>query len=720
MINSVSNRRARSQTARHSHRFACLRTVTISVGLAIGTLLVATGCSQLIPDELFRSAILASGAFSLANIVDADLYVSPNGRAEWSGRLREPNGDKTDGPLPTVEAARDALRRIRAVEKPRHEAGWVVLLAPGTYELQEPLVFGPEDSGTSDTPVIYACFNPEGAAISGGRRITGWKAAEVDGKKCWTVELAEVKAGKWCPRQLFVNGQRRPRTRLPREGYFEFAGSPQINDKTPWGEGQTEAIFKPGDIRKWRNLGDVEAVALHFWIESRLPLMQVDEAEKLVKFTRKSTFRLTDDHNIKKGARYYIENVFEAFDTPGQWYVDRPAGMLYYMPMPGETPENTTIIVPRLPQLLRVVGDRKNDRPVKWIVFLGLDFSHADWSLPADKAGSVQAAFEVPGALYFQDADSCIVSASRIRHVSGYAVEFAAGCENNTVENCELTDLGAGGVKMWQGSSHTTVHNNEIGPGGIVFHSAVGVLVGPSGDNTVSHNHIHDFNYTGVSVGWSWGYAVSPAVRNIVEYNHIHDIGKGMLSDMGGIYTLGVSPNTRLRYNLIHDVEAHTYGGWGIYNDEGSTHILIENNIVYRTKHAGYHQHYGKENYIRNNIFAFGREAQITRSREEEHISFIFERNVVLFDNGKLLNGNWGNEKFVMDYNLYWRTDGRPFDFAGVSFEDWKKRGHDRHSLIADPGFVDPARGDFSFKPDDAAHRIGFQPIDTSKIGRLR
>ena len=285
---------------------------------------------------------------------------------------------------------------------------------------------------------------------------------------------------------------------------------------------------------------------------------------------------------------------------------------------------------------------------------------------------------------------------------------------------------------MWQGSGHTTVHNNEIGPGGLIFHSAIGALVGPSGDNTVTHNEIHHFNYTGVSVGWSWGYAVSPAVRNIVEYNHIHHIGQGMLSDLGGIYTLGVSPNTRLRYNRIHDVDAHTYGGWGIYNDEGSTHILVENNIVYRTKHAGYHQHYGKENYIRNNIFVYGKEAQITRSRQEEHTSFIFERNIVLFDNDKLLNGSWGNDKFVMDYNLYWHagTDhmeqflkGKiPFNFAGASFDDWKKRGHDVHSVIADPGFVDPANGDFSFKNREwtMANSIRFQPIDASRIGRVK
>ena len=92
----------------------------------------------------------------------------------------------------------------------------------------------------------------------------------------------------------------------------------------------------------------------------------------------------------------------------------------------------------------------------------------------------------------------------------------------------------------------------------------------------------------------------------------------------------------------------------------------------------------------------------------------------MLFDGPNLLAGNWKSDKFVTDYNLYWRTGGQPFDFAGASFEDWSKRGHDVHSVIADPQFVDPANGDFSFKPGYPAYQIGFQPIDTSKIGRIK
>jgi hypothetical protein len=191
-----------------------------------------------------------------------------------------------------------------------------------------------------------------------------------------------------------------------------------------------------------------------------------------------------------------------------------------------------------------------------------------------------------------------------------------------------------------------------------------------------------------------------------------------MLSDMGGIYTLGPSPGTIIRNNLFHDIRAYNYGGWGIYNDEGSTGILVENNIVYNTTHGGYHQHYGKENIIRNNIFAFGKAAQVVRSREEDHLSFTFEHNLVYFSEGPLLGTTWSNGHFKLDNNCYYRTDGKPIDFAGSTFEQWQAKGQDAHSIVADPLFESASGGDFTLKPGSPAFRIGFKPIDTSHNGR--
>src|SRR5206468_2907131 len=163
--------------------------------------------------------------------------------------------------------------------------------------------------------------------------------------------------------------------------------------------------------------------------------------------------------------------------------------------------------------------------------------------------------------------------------------------------------------------------------------------------------------------------------------NHMHDIGQGLLSDMGAVYTLGPQPGTVVRNNLIHDVTSFSYGGWGLYTDEGSTGIVLEDNLVYRCKSARFHQHYGRDNVTRNNIFAFGMENQLMRTRDEEHNSFFFTNNIVYFDSGTLLGSSWKNDRFVMDHNFYFdtrnRTNPAALNFSGASSGQWRARGHD-------------------------------------------
>jgi parallel beta-helix repeat protein len=265
------------------------------------------------------------------------------------------------------------------------------------------------------------------------------------------------------------------------------------------------------------------------------------------------------------------------------------------------------------------------------------------------------------------------------------------------------------------------ITDNHIHDTGLVYPPAVGVLILQSGTNRLAHNHIHHLYYTAVSVGWNWGYQETPCRQNIIEFNHLHDVGQGMLSDMGAVYTLGIQKGTIVRNNLIHDVNSFTYGGWGLYTDEGSSEILLENNIVYRTKSAGFHQHYGRENIVRNNIFAFGKEYQLMRSREEEHTSFIFTNNIVYFDSGSLLGSYWKNDHFRMDQNVYFdaRTGvtADAMKFVDASLGQWRARGHDTNSVIADPKFRDPQKYDFTLAADSPALKLGFKPIDLSNVG---
>ncbi len=353
-------------------------------------------------------------------------------------------------------------------------------------------------------------------------------------------------------------------------------------------------------------------------------------------------------------------------------------------------------------------------------------FRHAGWDLPAGNAGDLQAAEGVPGALRLAGARNVRIERCKVTQCGTYGIQIGAGCSHVEIAGNELADLGGGGIRLSGAARESeaaeltasnTINDNHIHDCGQVWHSSCGILLQHAAGNTIAHNHIHDLYYTGISVGWSWGYGPSTTHDNRIEANHIHDIGRGLLSDMGGIYTLGVSPGTVISGNLIHDIQSHGYGGWGIYTDEGSTGILIENNVVYRTKTGGFHQHYGQDNVVRNNIFAFAKEGQLQRTRQEPHTSFTFEHNIVYWTDGPLLHGAWGDGHYVMDYNVYWNAAGKAVDFAGRSLIDWQKGGQDVHSLVADPLLADPPKGDFTLKADSPALRLGFKPIDTSAAG---
>jgi hypothetical protein len=641
-------------------------------------------------------------------------HVALNGNDAWSGTMGRPRRGETDGPFATVAGAQRAIRDLKA--KPGEPSGPIeVIIHDGIHFLSEPVVFTAEDSGTAEAPVIYRADRPGRAIISGGIPLEGWRKAVQSGKAAWEVKVPPAEEGEPAIRQLFVNDRRCSRTRLPTEGFYHFTGLPEVTKETRWNEGQTIATFAADDLERWKNLNDVEIVALHLWSDSRLPIASIQEASQIVTFAKKSQFRLTDDTmaaGATAGARYYVENVAEALDSPGEWYLDRPSRILTYIPFPDEVLELSKMAAARLPELVRFEPGARH------IHLRDLTFSHTEWSFPEDRAGSPQAEVFVPGAIVLDGAESCRIEDCEVSHLAGYAIELVNQCRHNEIVGCHLFDLGAGGIKLGHDTASTTVSHTTIEDGGILYHAAVGVWIGNSGDNTVIHNHIARLNYTGISVGWSWGYEKSNAVRNKIEYNHIHDIGRGLLSDMGGIYTLGVSPGTVLRYNLIHDVNCYRYGGWGIYPDEGSTHIIIENNLVYRTNSAGFHQHYGKENIVRNNIFAFGDQAQVMRTRAEKHAMFSFERNIVVSANGKMIQGkDWNLENALFESNLYYDVNNSELDFSGMSFSEWQEKGFDLRSVIADPVFANLEKDDFRLRSNSPAFDLGFEKFDLSRVG---
>lgn len=639
------------------------------------------------------------------------LYVALDGR--------DTNDGSVDSPVATLTRARDMLRERIAAGALMEPT--TVIIAGGTYRLEEPFRLTPADSGTSHAPITYAARDGETVIVSAGKPITGWKR---DGE-LWTVSIEPELSRRPKINSLWVNGTYRRPARSPNDGYFATAGradgwkNPETDEFTELA--YTAFKFNEDDIEFWSNPEDAVVVAFHSWDTTHFQIERIDEETDTFYFTGRAYWEF---ERWGEKQRYYVEHFREGLDAPGEWYFDPREKTLSYYPMPGESIDDTEVIVPLMDQVLVLAGELEKGEYVEHVHFRGISFRHADHVLGEAGLSNEQAAHSVQGAIQADGARFCSFAECEVTQSGTYGIWLRRDCENIRVERCHVHHLGAGGVRIGDTSNSATqrvvVHNNRIHDGGLMYPAGVGVWIGRSSYNVVSNNEISDFYYTGISVGWSWGYADSTAHNNVIQYNRVHDLGKGVLSDMGGVYLLGVAPGTIVRNNVFHDIESYAYGGWGIYPDEGSSFLTITDNVVYNTKTGGFHQHYGRENTVRNNIFAFSKNDQLQRTRMEDHLSFTFEQNIVYFREGALLGSNWSDDQYKMDRNLYWREGSEPITFKGSAFAEWQARGQDTNSIIADPLFVDPSNYNFRLDPASPALRaIGFQPINTENVGLI-
>lgn len=676
--------------------------------------------------RIFRSIIPVAALVMAAwpaSAQDGDavlIHVSPAGNDSWSGRLAQPNSGGSDGPVRSLLGARDAVRRVLAETSPRRPVR--VIVQEGEYTLHETVEFLPRDSGMEGTPISYEAAPGARPTFSGGRRIMGFQTGP-DG--LWTVHLPEVAAGDWHFSSLWVNGERATRARTPNEFFHYMAHVSE--DALPGGQARQTIHVRPEDIALLEGLGqqqirDINMVAYHNWDITRkfLDAANVDAGAFEI-----SGDRMKPWNPLARESAYFLENFRAALDEPGEWFLDRD-GTLYYKPLPGEEISTARVFAPVIDRFLHFRGDAGAGEFVQHLTFRGLTFEHCQWEMPRGGIAGDQAAASIEADIMADGARSLTFEDMEVRHTGRHAVWFRDGCKDVAVLRSYFYDLAAGGIRIGPGripaddaqrTSHVVVDNNIIRHGGRVLPCAVGIWIGQSGDNLISHNEIADFFYTGISVGWRWGYNKSLAENNRIEFNRIRHIGWAVLSDMGGIYTLGPSHGTTINNNLIHDIHSRSYGGWGLYTDEGSSGITMENNIVYNTKSGGFHQHYGKENVIQNNIFAFGMRQQLERTRAEGHRSFTFRNNILYWKTGQTLGGTWTDPNILLEENIYWNPTGEPITFVGMSFEAWQASGKDARSRIIDPRFVDPDNYDFRFLPDSPVTEVGFKPFDPSEAG---
>jgi hypothetical protein len=693
---------------------------------------------DLLPSILFIMIMLTCVPAHAVDML-ADIYVAPDGNDAWPGSLPAPNG-KGEGPVATLTRAAQIIREKRAALNGRPK-GFTVLVRGGTYYLSSPVIFTSQDSGDEGAPVVYAAYPGEHPVFSGGQPLRGF-VKDAEGR--WQLDIPEVKSSQWYFTQLFVNDQRRFRPRLPKTGYYkidrEVPASPQVARM-----GYDRFGYSGSDINPdWHNLQDVTVTAFQEWTAAELNIKTVDAADHAVQL--RGWTKATDFYKFKPGYRYRVENVKEALSKPGEWYLDRATGHLTYIPRAGEEIQSARVSAPKLEHLLILTNYADSGKPVANIKFQGLTFAQTAWPQRINAATGGQGGISTTSAaIAAVGAVNVTFDEIAVRNIGGYAMALGPGCQSDKIINSAFADLGAGGINIGdiitsysipQMLNTTTdprvtgnlVQNNLITGGGRINPAGIGIWVGKADHITVANNEVSDFYYTGISVGWTWGYDESKTSDNHISRNLVHTIGQHVLSDMAGIYTLGVQPGTEISDNIIHDVDGFRYGGFAIALDEGSSNLTVQRNLTYNTSHGGYSMNFGRDNVITDNVFAGSPNYQLTLGQGQSFNSLTFTRNIVYFSGaGKLAVGPWPDLIANIDSNIYWNNSTRQIrTFADqvktgttvvtgtTPWLEWRtQHHHEAHSLIADPLFKNPAAGDFTLPANSPARKLNMQPLPT-------
>lgn len=575
--------------------------------------------------------------------------------------------------------------------------------------------------------VTFESYGDTRSRLIGGKKLEGFKKDNFNGTDCISLYIPEVEKGEWHFSDLYVSGKRAELTRFPKEGTLRAITSeyPAPSDFT---YGSKWFIANKEDL-----LGiDVENTIVsfyHYWIDEHSPVESYDSESGKITMSLRSRFEITTDYERDSSSHinYYLENVSRTFGEKNEWYLDVKKGTLYYVPENFDKIDELEIFAPTVSKIAEIKGNAAS--PISGIRFRNLDFlcTKGDYMSTSRLAAGpespegegfaadAQSVYDAHGAISFEHAKNCRIENCSFSCLGVHGIEIKKGCTAVRIENCEISEMGGGGVKIFGRTvdedpaletNHCSVRNCTIKNIGKRYAAACGILVCHSSYNELSDNEICYTDYSGISVGWIWGYTLSNTFGNHIKNNHIHHIGMGKLSDMGGIYLLGKQSGTILEGNLIHDVNSSNYGGWGIYTDEGSSYVTIEKNTVWGCKCHCYHHHYGAHNTVRDNTFSNGGLGILAISRTESHAGLILEGNDIITDGSAVFSTNPKGEACVVSNPSSLKSNRNKFsdksgsepaitaekcgdDIRPIYLDEWKKiSGNDTESIIVKTDIV--------------------------------
>ena len=633
---------------------------------------------------------------------DSTIYVATSGNDHHPGTLQMP--------FATLHRAQQAARKLKV-----RSASVRVLVRQGTYYLDRPLVFGPEDSGTVEHPVVYAAYPDEKVTISGGRKLQG-KWVHRKGATKAICDLGSANQDLPNFSQLFMNGTRQIRARYPnydpsvpgKSGYMypireinSGASNPNPgpdDDMTFSGGAPLGVEFDPATFpdRRWANpeLAEIHIFQGNHWGNLIWKIKSIDYDRNLIWFGEggDQIGAKWAEHpaNLDRRSGYFVENVREELDAPHEWYFNQESGILYYVPEAGMSVDslNSALIeVPVLESAIRFAGTE--DSPVTHLTIDGFRIAHttSTYMKPYDIPSLGDWALYRGGAIFVEGARNCTIANCWFDAVGGNAVFLNKYNRNSVVTGCKFTEIGdsaicfVGDFEQTNGSHREfpfecQATNNLIHDCGVFGKQIAGVYISRAKRITAGHNHIYNMPRSGICIGdGTWG-------GHVIEHNHIHDtvretVDHGPFNAWGrdrawslaqshGPYT---KSNSLIAWDVLVDamepvvVRGNLFeekSGWGLDLDDGASNYEIYNNISIgvsmKLRDGAYRNVY-------NNIWYNSKSAVALHTGNEENHDRYY-RNISVMTEDDLYSviappakGPWFQE---LDYNCLYKTSG-PF-----------------------------------------------------------
>jgi len=586
--------------------------------------------------------------------------------------IGRPDADSDDRHFSSL---RTALRARRNASSPPDR----IVIHGGTYFLERPVRLTGEDSGVT----IEAAAGTDPVFI-GGRAVDGW---EQDGDQFYAADLPDA-ADAEDVRALVVDGDLRPRSRLPESGYYRHESTFDVNWKSataggwvrePTREELTTMTVDPSDLPEEVKTENVELTVYHKWDTSQVRVRSIDRAKHEIRFAGPAGHP-PGAFGVKK---YVVWNTRAGLTKPGQWYVDRSREKIVYRPRPDEMPSDLRVFVPVTERLLRLRG-------VRDVRIRGLEFSVTTTPMIAGGFG----AGGFPGAVDVDRASNARLENLHIHDVAGQGIRVDDGVDV-VLERNRIHDTGACGMV----APGCDIRRNTVHHAGRIYPAAIGIKSGGKGA-IITRNHVHHTTYSGIICGGR---------DHRITRNHIHHVMRKM-TDGGAIYSFG-GRDILVRGNYVHhlmDPDGDATAAY--YLDEQSRNSVVEQNLSVGVKQP-VNNHMARDNTIRGNVFVNdGGKLRLNFPRSD---GYTFSKNVlvardnIVFRNAEAIDTWTGNVIHSRTGRRLARALDR-YEVIGtepLNLPDGNATGDPKLTLDA---------GRVTYPSDSVARMLGIEPLDVS------